>query len=576
MAKKFKSSKGKRFTKDEIENLPPINIDREDYESWVAYQDGRGVLPQKIYDKLNNYEEEHGISAMEVQNYKREIDEEYQRLNTEVRFDEAGQPYEQFALNLDDEQKKPSVTERLSNVKDRLQFGAWKTLNKIPEKAKEIKDKASLASWQTANDAGELVNESVDKAKGIKDKVTMKMWQASENMKNITEKPTEKVTETAQKVTETSKGMTGRLGAMVAIKQGNIMDGLQERHYALSKNLEAKRNIRDFASDDLDKSELARMMASDPDLRKSIESVSDSMLHPSPIKGLKTERTNLQIDIGYGFSVFMDEIRKPSESQVEAIMEIENLSSLVEMGQDKTVPPHVRENYLTEAGVSEEHMGEFVTAGDYSDYMSKLQDKLRDGHIERLGLDADNLSEADSKMLDELVEDTLSLDDKDEAFEYEGNLEDMETYEDVYGMSAEHMFVVYTDEEDYNKLDIDKLEFPTHVDYEFKDAEFMEGAVTNYHDMQNMSIDETKAQMEMVEKRIKEYQAKEQPEQPKEQAPEQPEQPKEPAPEQPQEEPVLNNADIEDLAEGQSEQMEFDFGDDDIEDLNDTKSQQMT
>lgn len=462
MAKQFTSSRGRIFTHEELENLPPFDINNNDHDAWLEY------------------ENEHGISPDEVHAYMSKIENErLNELEADVMMDAYGRPYEQLRMDfseldkvedveteLDEDleteldevedseteldevedvetKKKPRVSERLANIKNRIQYGAWHAMNRIPEKTKETVD-----------------------------------------------------------------NLTGRAAVTVVTKQDEILENLKEKHYLVKKNIEAKGYIRDFASGNLTKEQLAHLMASDADLQKSISSVSHSMLHPSPIKGLKTERTNLQFDVGYGFSVFMEELRQPLDSEVEAVMEIDNMSMLIEMGQDKNIPPTVRENYLHEAGIPQESMEEFVTRDDYRDYVTRLEHKFRHEHMSRLGLlDKDMLDIEDENMLNDLVADSMSLHNEDEAFMYtpvpEGDMDN--TYQAIYNMTSEEMFRMFDHIDNYENLNYEDLNFPTYVDYDFDGAEFMRRSVSEYHALQDMSIADTEEYLKSIEAEMRAY-----------------------------------------------------------------------
>lgn len=362
------------------------------------------------------------------------------------------------------EEKKVSVSERLKQ-----------TMSQIPEKAKKLKDDVAFRMWDTSDKTQDVVNETAEKTKKT-------------------------VEDTINKTT-----------LSVMNKQNEVMEDLAKKQHMVKKNIEAKNRIRDFASGEIDREEMAYLMASDPELQQSIGNVSHSMLHPSPIKGLKTERTNLQLDVGYGFSVFMEELRQPLDNEVEAIMDIDNMSMLVEMGQDKTIPPTVRENYLSEAGISEESMEEFVTRDDYRDYVTQLEQKFRQEHMVRLGLvDKDTLDVEDENRLNELVEDSMSIhDDEEEAFVYtsgpEGEMEN--TYKETYQMSSEEMFRMFDNADNYDHLEYEDMDFPAYVDYDFEDTEFMRHSVEEFHNLQDMSIADSETYLQSIEADMQTYEA---------------------------------------------------------------------
>lgn len=419
MTKQYKSNSGNRFDREEIEDLPPF--DWENYDS----------------DAELEYENEHGISPLEVREIIDELEREREaerenELETDTMVDVHGQQYEQLKLNLDDDEPKKK------------------------------------ASWK--DKFGELT-ESFRRAKYSVDKVSV---QAAVTAMTVQEKELER---------------------------------LRNKRDLVAQNREAKNTILDFANGTITKEELAYRMANDSTLQKSIGRVSHSMLHPSPVKGLEKGRTHLHLDIGYGFAVFLDEMRTPTENEVETLMEIDNMTMLVEMGQDKSIPPTVRENYLREAGITDDNMTKFVTRDDYRDYVVALEQKFRAEHMERLGLlDKDVLDVEDENMLNELVEDSMSLyDSEKDAFEFisspDGEIQT--TYEDTYNMSSEEMFNLFDSVDNYDGLTYEDLRFPDYVDYTFEDAEFMRSSVEEYHQLQMMSIAESEAYEQAISDQIR-------------------------------------------------------------------------
>lgn len=88
MTNKFESSRGLSFTHEEMEDLPLFNSEEESFEAWLEY------------------ENEHGISPDEVQTYMNKYEEEQERLNepeSDIMIDGYGRPYEQFKLDLTDD-----------------------------------------------------------------------------------------------------------------------------------------------------------------------------------------------------------------------------------------------------------------------------------------------------------------------------------------------------------------------------------------------------------------------------------------------------------------------------------------
>ena len=422
VSKQYKSNSGNQFDREEIEDLPPF--DWENYDS----------------DAELEYENEHGISPLEVREIIDELDrkreaERENELESDTMVDVHGQQYEQLKLNLDDEPKKK-------------------------------------AQWKDRFDA---LTESFQQAKQSVDKVSV---QAAVTAMTVQEKELER---------------------------------LRNKRDLVAQNREAKNTILDFANGTITKEELAYRMANDSTLHESIGRVSHDMLHPSPVKGLEKGRTHLHLDVGYGFAVFLDEMRTPTENEVETLMEIDNMTMLVEMGQDKNIPPTVRENYLREAGITDDNMTEFVTRDDYRDYVVALEQKFRTEHMERLGLlDKDVLDVEDENMLNELVEDSMSLyDSEKDTFEFisgpEGEIQT--TYKETYNMSSEDMFNLFDNVDNYDGLSYEDLQFPEHVDYTFEDAEFMRSSVEEYHQLQTMSIAESEAYEQAISDEIRALEA---------------------------------------------------------------------
>jgi len=156
-------------------------------------------------------------------------------------------------------------------------------------------------------------------------------------------------------------------------------------------------------------------------------------------------------------------------------------------------------------------MTEFVTRDDYRDYVVALEQKFRAEHMERLGLlDKDVLDVEDENMLNELVEDSMSLyDSEKDAFEFisspDGEIQT--TYEETYNMSSEEMFNLFDNVDNYDGLSYEDLRFPDYVDYTFEDAEFMRSSVEEYHQLQTMSIAESEAYEQAISDEIRALEA---------------------------------------------------------------------
>lgn len=418
MSKQYESSRGHQFTQEEIEDLPPFDWESMDSDEELEYENDHGISPMEVYEIIEELKREREAARGN-------------ELESDVMVDTHGQPYEQFKLSLDDEPEQ------------------------VETETVEGKPKQK-AQWKDRFDA---LTESFQHAKQSVDKVSV---QAAVTAMTVQEKELER---------------------------------LRNKRDLVAQNREAKNTILDFANGTMTKEELAYHMANDSTLQESIGRVSHNMLHPSPVKGLEKGRTHLHLDVGYGFAVFLDEMRTPTENEVETLMEIDNMTMLVEMGQDKNIPPTVRENYLREAGITDDNMTEFVTRDDYRDYVVALEQKFRTEHMERLGLlDKDVLDVEDENRLNELVEDSMSLHDSEkDTFEFisgpDGEIQN--TYKETYKMSSEDMFNTFDNVDNYDGLAYEDLRFPDHVDYTFKDAAFMQKSVEEYHQLLNMSIAES-------------------------------------------------------------------------------------
>lgn len=99
MTKRFESARGQTFTREEIEDLPLFNSEEEDFEAWLEYENEHGVTPDEVQQFVNELEEERDkIKIAE------EMAEEYEEpLKTETMVDGYGREYEQYVLDLTDD-----------------------------------------------------------------------------------------------------------------------------------------------------------------------------------------------------------------------------------------------------------------------------------------------------------------------------------------------------------------------------------------------------------------------------------------------------------------------------------------
>jgi len=518
VSKQYKSNSGHQFTQEEIEDLPPFDWESYDSDAELEYENEHGISPlevREIIDELEREREAERENELETDTMVDAHGQRYERLKsdamvdrhekneleTDTMVDVHGQQYEQLKLNLDDEPKQ-------------VETEAKDTFDKLVESFQMYwDDEPEQAETERVGNESKKETEQRDR---LLESVQLDYDNEREQVETLKGKSKKKaswkdkfgeLTESFQKAKYSVDKVSVQAAVIAMTVQEKELERLRNKRDLVAQNREAKNTILDFANGTITKEELAYRMANDSTLQESIGRVSHNMLHPSPVKGLEKGRTHLHLDVGYGFAVFLDEMRTPTENEVETLMEIDNMTMLVEMGQDKNIPPTVRENYLREAGITDDNMTEFVTRDDYRDYVVALEQKFRAEHMERLGLlDKDVLDVEDENMLNELVEDSMSLyDSEKDTFEFisspDGEIQT--TYEETYNMSSEEMFNLFDNVDNYDGLTYEDLRFPDYVDYTFEDAEFMRSSVEEYHQLQTMSIAESEAYEQAISDEIR-------------------------------------------------------------------------
>lgn len=100
MTKRYESARGQSFTREEIEDLPGFNSEEEDFEAWLEYENEHGITPDEAQQFANEIEEEHNKAKI-AEEYADEYEEE--PLKTETMVDGYGREYEQYVLDLTDD-----------------------------------------------------------------------------------------------------------------------------------------------------------------------------------------------------------------------------------------------------------------------------------------------------------------------------------------------------------------------------------------------------------------------------------------------------------------------------------------
>lgn len=222
---------------------------------------------------------------------------------------------------------------------------------------------------------------------------------------------------------------------------GQVKEQMTTRIEMMQTTLEAKTMIRDHLMESISDEEFAYRLAQNENLRKSMQQLTQQVLHPTPVEHIRSNHGNPYVDIGAGVSAFWDTVRQATPVELSEASEIENILMSVEAGLDKDMEPDTRKSMLAAAGMTTDQIKELVPLSAYVEYENHIKDTVREQIRTEMGLsEAEMAEERNQLLLESLTEDAMmngKLQIDDEAADYEP------TYEDMYGMSAESLYDLF-------------------------------------------------------------------------------------------------------------------------------------
>lgn len=222
---------------------------------------------------------------------------------------------------------------------------------------------------------------------------------------------------------------------------GQVKEQMTTRIEMMQTMLEAKTMIRDHLMESISDEEFAYRLAQNENLRKSMQQLTQQVLHPTPVEHIRSNHGNPYVDIGAGVSAFWDTVRQATPVELSEASEIENILMSVEAGLDKDMEPDTRKSMLAAAGMTTDQIKELVPLSAYVEYENHIKDTVREQIRIEMGLsEAEMAEERNQLLLESLTEDAMmngKLQIDDEAADYEP------TYEDMYGMSAESLYDLF-------------------------------------------------------------------------------------------------------------------------------------
>lgn len=222
---------------------------------------------------------------------------------------------------------------------------------------------------------------------------------------------------------------------------GQAKEQMTTRIEMMQTTLEAKTMIRDHLMESISDEEFAYRLAQNENLRKSMQQLTQQVLHPTPVEHIRSNHGNPYVDIGAGVSAFWNTVRQATPVELSEASEMENILMSVEAGLDKDMEPDTRKSMLAAAGMTTDQIKELVPLSAYVEYENHIKDTVREQIRTEMGLsEAEMAEERNQLLLESLTEDAMmngKLQIDDGAADYEP------TYEDMYGMSAESLYDLF-------------------------------------------------------------------------------------------------------------------------------------
>lgn len=270
---------------------------------------------------------------------------------------------------------------------------------------------------------------------------------------------------------------------------GQIKEQMTTRVEVMQTILEAKTMIRDRLLESISDDEFAYRLAQNENLRKSMQQLTQQVLHPTPVEHIRSNHGNPYVDIGAGVSAFWDTVRQATPVELSEASEIENILMSVEAGLDKELEPDTRKSMLAIAGMTTDQINELVPISAYVEYETHIKDAVREQIRTEMGLsEAEMNEERNQLLLESLTEDAMMNGKLQIDAEVAGH---EPTYEDMYGMSAESLYDLF------GESDVSDASVPTSdgANVPIDDAswgQYLEDshAMEHLQELYDMSVDE--------------------------------------------------------------------------------------
>ena len=127
-------------------------------------------------------------------------------------------------------------------------------------------------------------------------------------------------------------------------------EAMTTRVEVLHTTLEAKTLLRDRLLSEVSDEDFAFRLAEDPNLRICVQQLTQQVLQPTPVEHIRTNRSNLNLDIAAGVSAFWETMNEATPVELSEAIEIENILMSVEAGLDKDMEPETRKSSCMRQG----------------------------------------------------------------------------------------------------------------------------------------------------------------------------------------------------------------------------------
>ena len=227
-----------------------------------------------------------------------------------------------------------------------------------------------------------------------------------------------------------------------------IPSAMKTKADVIAAALQAKLLIRDKLSGEISDEAFAYQLATDANVRKTVNNLSQKILQPTPVTANPNEKGNSFLNFSAGVSAYWSEMTKVLPIELETAISIEGILTSVNIGMDTNLDPEDRKTFLKEAGLSPEQIDSLIPRSDYRAFEDEANAALREQIIEEFGLARRPLNEEEQLLVDSVLSDRVMA--KERARDLSDGHEP--TYEEVYGISASDLYDLFGDEESKEHL----------------------------------------------------------------------------------------------------------------------------